>query len=62
MKSMTKSQLARKAGVSERTLQRWLKDPFMRQQLALLKLKSKQQLLPPRAVQIISEHYAIEID
>ena len=61
MKSMTKSQLAKAAGVSERTLQRWLRDPYIRQQLAHLKLKSKQQLLPPRAVQIIAEHYAIDI-
>ena len=62
MRAMTKSQLARKAGVSERTLQRWLADPYIRQQLAHLKLKTKQQLLPPSAVQIIAEHYAIEID
>ena len=62
MKSMTKSQLARKAGVSRWTLRRWLRDPYIRQQLAPYHLTEKQQLLPPGAVQIITTHYAIEID
>ena len=62
MKTMTKSQLARKAGVSEQTLRVWLRDPYIRQQLAPLKLKKQQILLPPAAVQIIVNHYAIEID
>lgn len=62
MKSMTKSQLARKAGVSRWTLRRWLRDTYIQQQLAPYHLTDKQQLLPPGAVQIISDHYAIEID
>ena len=62
MKSMTKSQLARAAGVSRWTLRRWLADPYIREQLAPFQLTEKQQLLPPGAVQIIIEHYAIEID
>ena len=62
MRAMTKSQLARKAGVSEQTLRVWLRDPYIRQQLAPLKLKKQQILLPPAAVQIIVNHYAIEID
>lgn len=62
MRAMTKSQLARKAGVSRWTLRRWLQDPFMQQQLAPYQLTEKQQLLPPGAVQIIATHYAIEID
>jgi transposase-like protein len=62
MRAMTKSQLARKAGVCEQTLRVWLRDPYIRQQLAPLKLKKQQIILPPRAVQIIAEHYAIEID
>lgn len=62
MRAMTKSQLARKAGVSEQTLRVWLRDPFIREQLAPLKLKKQQILLPPAAVQIIVNHYAIEID
>ena len=62
MKAMTKSQLARKAGVSEQTLRVWLRDPYIREQLAPLKLKKQQIILPPAAVQIIVNHYAIEID
>lgn len=62
MRAMTKSQLARKAGVSEQTLRVWLRDPFIREQLAPLKLKKQQIILPPAAVQIIVNHYAIEID
>ena len=62
MRAMTKSQLARKAGVSRWTLWRWLHDPYIQQQLAPYQLTENQKLLPPGAVQIISEHYAIEID
>lgn len=62
MKSMTKSQLARKAGVSKRTMRRWLNDPYIKNLLAGMQLKKQQQLLPPNVVKIICEHYAIEID
>lgn len=62
MRAMTKKQLAKAAGVSIRTLRRWLKDPYIQEQLAPLKLKPQQVLLPPSAVQIIINHYAIEID
>ena len=62
MKAMTKSELARAAGVCSDTLRNWLNDPYIRQQLEPLKLKKQQKKLPPRAVQIITEHYAIEID
>jgi len=58
---MTKRQLAKVAGVSIWTLQRWLKTPYMQQQLAQFKL-TKKQILPPKAVEIIANHYAIEID
>ena len=61
MRAMTKSQLAKKAGVSEQTLRVWLRDPHIREQLASLKLKKQQILLPPAAVQIIANHYAIDI-
>ena len=61
MKAMTKSALAKAAGVSKRTFRRWLKDPYIVRQLAPLRLNKKQQLLPPSAVQIIVEHYSIEI-
>jgi len=62
MKAMTKSQLARAAGVSEQTLRVWLRAPQIRQKLAPLKLKKQQILLPPAAVQIIANHYVIKID
>lgn len=62
MKTMSKAALARKAGVSRKTLMRWLKEPRIRQQLAPYKLKPRQHLLPPGAVKIICEHYVIEID
>lgn len=62
MRAMTKSQLAKKAGVSRWTFGRWLADPYMLEQLAPFKLTKKQQLLPPGAVEIICKHYAIEID
>jgi len=59
---MTKSQLAQAAGVCPDTLRKWLADPFIRQQLAHLHIHPHQKLLPPKAVQIICNHYAIEID
>ena len=59
---MTKSDLAKAAGVSSETLRRWLKDDFIVSRLAPLKLKKQQKKLPPRAVQIITDHYVIEID
>ena len=62
MRAMTKSQLARKAGVSTRTLQNWLSDPYIQNRLKPLHLKKNQHILPPSAVQIIIDHYAIEID
>jgi len=62
MRAMTKSQLARKAGVSIRTLRRWLRDPSIKAKLAPFKLTEKQQILPPGAVEKIAEHYVIEID
>ena len=62
MKSMTKSELAKAAGVCTDTLRNWLKDPYIQQQLAPMNLKKQQKKLPPRAVKIITDHYAIEID
>ncbi len=62
MKSKTKSELAKAAGVSERTLRRWLAEPYMRKQLRPFHLKKRQRTLPARAVQKICEHYVIEID
>ena len=59
---MTKSQLARAAGVSYRTFYQWLQDPVLQDQLRPFNLKRQQHLLPPGAVEIICKHYVIEID
>ena len=61
MKAMTKSALARAAGVSRWTLRRWFEEPFMREQLAQYPL-SKKYKLPGQLVKIICEHYVIDID
>ena len=62
LRAMTKKQLAKRAGVSIRTLRRWLNDPYMRERLAPFGIKKQQVLLPPKAVKIIIEHYGIEIE
>ena len=62
MRAMTKSQLAKAAGVSIRTLRRWLEEPEIQRKLAKYALHPCQKLLPPGAVQIIADHYVIEID
>ena len=59
---MTKAQLAKKAGVSYQTFHRWLANSNIQAQLAPFKLKKQQKLLPPAAVEIIANHYVIEID
>jgi len=59
MKSMTKTELARAAGVNRTTLQRWLQDPVIKEQLAAFNLKKNQKKLPPCAVQVICDHYVI---
>lgn len=60
MKSKSKSELAKAAGVSRRTLYAWLQTPYMQQRLTPLKLRKHQHILPPEAVKIICEHYVIE--
>ena len=60
MKAMTKSQLAKAAGVSRWTLSRWLKEPYMLEQMAKYPL-SKKYKLPGQLVKIICEHYVIDI-
>ena len=59
---MFKSQLAKAAGVSTRTLMRWLKEPYMQQHLMQYPLTPKQQKLPGKIVKIICEHYVIDLD
>ncbi len=61
MRAMTKSQLARYAGVSRWTLRRWLEEPYMQEQLAKYP-QSKKYKLPGQLVKIICEHYVIDID
>ena len=62
MRAMSKSELARAAGVSVETFRRWLQDPSLQAKLAPFNLKVKQHILPPGAVEIIATHYVIEID
>ena len=59
IKSMYKSELARQAGVSTRTFNRWLMQH--RQVLAQMGISPKQQLLPPKAVRYLCETYCIEL-
>ena len=59
MKSMTKQQLADKAGVSLNTLNRWCK-PF-KPELEVMGLQHKARLLPPVAVKFIAEKFCIDL-
>jgi DNA invertase Pin-like site-specific DNA recombinase len=61
MRAMTKSQLARAAGVSRWTLRRWLEEPYMKKQLAKFPQTNRYKL-PGQLVKIICEHYVIDID
>lgn len=58
---MYKSELAKAAGVSYSTFNRWLHTPQMRKELASLQLSKQQKLLPPKAVEKICKHYVIEV-
>ncbi|MBR2266099.1 MAG: hypothetical protein IJ882_05435 [Paludibacteraceae bacterium] len=62
MKAMTKSQLAEAAGVSCKTLMKWLKDPYIQAQMALYELSPHQKKLPGSLIKIICNHYVIDID
>ena len=59
MKSMTKSELAQAAGVSMKTLQRWLSRHS--EELAILGVRPRDKLLPPVAVRYIAEQYGIDL-
>lgn len=59
MKSMTKQQLADKAGVSLNTLNRWCK-PF-RQELESLGLQPKARLLPPVVIKYLADRLGIDL-
>ena len=62
MKSKSKSELAKAAGVSRRTLYAWLQTPYMQKRLEQFRLRKRQHILPPEAVKIICEHYVIAFD
>ena len=59
MKSMSKQQLADKAGVSLNTLNRWCK-PF-KQELEALGVRPGARMLPPVAVKLICEKLSIDL-
>lgn len=58
-KAMYKSELADAAGVSLKTLSRWLNRD--RNYFTSIGVSVKQQLLPPVAVKYICEKYVIEL-
>ena len=62
MKAMFKSQLAVAAGVSRKTLMKWLKDPYIQAQMAQYELSPYQKKLPGKLIKIICNHYVIDID
>ena len=59
MKSMTKAQLADAAGVSMKTLQRWLSRHS--DELAMLGVRPRDKVLPPVAVRYVAEQYGIDL-
>ena len=61
MKAMTKSQLAAAAGISRKTLMKWLKDPYIQAQMAQYELSPHQKKLPGSLIKIICEHYVIDL-
>ena len=59
MKSMSKQQLADKAGVSLNTLNRWCK-PF-RQELEVLGLQPNARMLPPVVIKFIADKFDLDL-
>ena len=58
IRSMTRKELAQLAGVSERTLRRWLHSNH--NQLIAAGYQASQRKLPPRVVKYLMEFYGIE--
>ena len=56
---MTKAQLAAAAGVSVKTLQRWLSRHS--DELAMLGVRPRDKLLPPVAVKYVAEQFGIDL-
>ena len=59
MKSMTKQQLADKAGASLNTLNRWCKP--LQKDLEAMGVQPNTRLLPPVAVKFIAEKFCIDL-
>ena len=59
MRSYTKSELSRAAGVSPETFRRWLRSD--RAFLAANGIRSTTKLFPPKVVKYLCEKYCIEI-
>ena len=59
MKSMLKSELAREAGVSVRTLNRWCE--MYGEELIAMGWRPRMKLLPPKVVNFITETFCIDI-
>ena len=59
MKSMTKQQLADKAGVSLNTLNKWCKP--LQKNLEDIGVQPNARLLPPVAVKFIAEKFCIDL-
>lgn len=59
MTAMTKAQLAMAAGVSVKTLQRWLSRHS--DELKMLGVRPRDKLLPAVAVKYVAEQYGIDL-
>ncbi len=59
-KAMTHTQLADCAGVSRRTLYKWL-HPY-KDKLCMLGVQPNAKVIPPKAVRFICETFTIDID
>ena len=59
MKSMSKSELADRAGVSVRTLMRWC-EPF-RHELEQMGMEANARVLPPHLIRYLSEKFCIDV-
>ena len=57
MKAMSKSEMAERAGVSRKTLRRWLKtdEDYLRSQGVII----RQKVFPPQVVKYLFEKYCI---
>ena len=59
MKSMSKSELADRAGVTVRTMMTWC-EPY-RQELERMGMKPAAKVLPPHIVKFLSEKFCINV-